>query len=56
MNASIYAWRRDPFIAQPAVFYPDTLLYEMPEARSHDIDSELDFALVEFLMQRLMQT
>lgn len=52
LNASIYVWRRGPFLAAPAVFYPDTLLYEMPPERSHDIDSELDFELVEFLMKR----
>jgi CMP-N,N'-diacetyllegionaminic acid synthase len=52
MNASVYVWRRDSFVAQPAVFYPDTLLFEMPEERSHDIDSELDFQWVELLMER----
>lgn len=52
MNASIYVWRRQPFLADPKVFYPDTLLYEMPQERSHDIDTEVDFAVVEFLMQR----
>ena len=50
MNASIYVWRRDAFMAEPAVFYRDTLLYEMPEERSVDIDSELDFSIVEMLM------
>lgn len=53
MNASIYAWRRDTFMENPRVFYPDTRLYEMPRERSHDIDSELDFAIVEFLFARL---
>lgn len=52
MNASIYVWRREPFITRPAVFYPDTRLFEMPEERSLDIDSELDFAMVAFLMNR----
>lgn len=51
MNASIYVWRRDAFFAQPAVFYDDTLLYEMPEERSIDIDSELDFRVVQLLME-----
>ena len=52
MNASIYVWRRGRFMSDPKVFYPDTRLYVMPEARSHDIDSELDFSIVEFLMAR----
>ena len=50
MNASIYAWWADDFRAAPAVFGPRTLLYAMPEERSLDIDSELDFRLVDFLM------
>lgn len=52
MNASIYVWKRDVFVASPAVFYADTRLFEMPEDRSIDIDSELDFAIVEMLMSR----
>ena len=56
MNASIYVWQRDRLLETPAVFYPDTQLYEMPVERSFDIDSELDFALVEFLMTRSRST
>lgn len=52
MNASIYVWRRDVFMTNPAVFYDDTLLFEMPETRSIDIDSELDWDIVEMLMRR----
>lgn len=50
MNASIYVWRRDAFLADPKVFYDRTLLYEMPEDRSVDIDSELDWLIVEHLL------
>lgn len=50
MNGSIYVWRREPFVSDPRVLYPDTRLYEMPADRSVDIDSELDFRFVEFLM------
>ena len=50
MNGSIYVWRREPFLSDPRVLYPDTRLHEMPEDRSIDIDSELDFKFVEFLM------
>lgn len=52
MNASIYAWRVAPFLENPAVFYPDTRLFEMPEERSVDIDSNLDFTLVELLLSK----
>ena len=46
------SWRVAPFLENPAVFYPDTRLFEMPEERSVDIDSELDFALVELLLRK----
>src|SRR5690348_854702 len=52
MNASIYAWNAAKFRADPKVFYPDTRLYEMPAERSHDIDSALDFEIVELLLRR----
>ncbi len=56
MNASIYAWRVAAFLENPAVFYPDTRLFEMPEERSIDIDSDLDFALVDLLLRRRLET
>lgn len=52
MNASIYAWRRDSLVVDPRVFYPTTRLFEMPVERSQDIDSELDFEMVDWLMSR----
>lgn len=52
MNASIYVWRRDALVADPRVFYPTTRLFEMPVERSRDIDSELDFEIVDWLMKR----
>ena len=52
MNASIYVWRREAFFRHPAVFYDDTLLFEMPEDRSIDIDSHLDFDVVRMLMSK----
>jgi N-acylneuraminate cytidylyltransferase/CMP-N,N'-diacetyllegionaminic acid synthase len=51
MNASIYGWRRDRFLADPRVFYADTKLFEMPPERSVDVDSELDFAYIEVLLR-----
>lgn len=52
MNASIYVWRREVLMQEDRLFQPDTLLYEMPEDRSVDIDTELDFEIVEFMMNR----
>ena len=50
MNASIYAWWRDSLLKARDVIQSSTRLYVMPEERSVDIDSELDFRWVEFLM------
>jgi CMP-N,N'-diacetyllegionaminic acid synthase len=54
MNASIYVWQHDVLFATDSVFNPDSKLYVMPEERSIDIDSELDFKLVDLLMQERM--
>lgn len=50
MNASIYVWSHQSLFDCPTLFNADTLLYAMPEERSVDIDSELDFVIVEHLM------
>lgn len=55
MNGSVYVWQRDAFLADPRVFYPDTRLFSMPEERSVDIDTEVDFLVVELLLTRKMQ-
>lgn len=52
MNASIYVWRRDVLMNKNSIFNEDTLLYVMPEERSLDIDSELDFEIVQMLLAR----
>lgn len=48
MNASIYVWHRSTLTK--GLWGGRTRLYEMPHERSVDIDSELDFKLVELLM------
>jgi CMP-N-acetylneuraminic acid synthetase len=52
MNASIYIWRRETLLNATSVFDSKTILYEMPEERSIDIDSELDFEFVSFLAEK----
>lgn len=52
MNGSVYVFDRDRFVADPRVLYPDTRLHEMPEERSVDIDTPLDWALAELVMAR----
>lgn len=52
MNASIYIYKRD-FIKNSNICHSDnTMPYIMPPERSIDIDSELDFEIVEFLMKK----
>lgn len=52
MNASIYIWTRECLFQKKRVFCEKTALYVMPEERSMDIDSELDFEFVKYLMSR----
>lgn len=56
MNASIYGWTREVLMTAPGLFNHDTRLHVMPEERSIDIDSEVDFLLVELLMSRNVTT
>ena len=51
MNASIYIWKREIILNEKSIFLEKTGLYVMPEERSIDIDTELDYKFVEFLMK-----
>jgi CMP-N,N'-diacetyllegionaminic acid synthase len=51
MNAAVHVWNRNALLLSPKVFYEDTMMFEMPQARSHDIDTEVDFKVVSFLFQ-----
>ena len=51
MNASIYAWWREPFFESINLFRPTTQIHVMPEERSWDVDSEFDWMIVETLMK-----
>jgi len=51
MNASIYIWKRDIILNKKSLFLEKTGLYVMPEERSIDIDSELDYKLVDLIMK-----
>ena len=53
MNASIYGWKRKYLFEHDIpIFLESTALYVMPEERSIDIDSKLDFEFVEYLLQK----
>ncbi len=55
MNASIYIWTREFLFREKQVFGKKTALYVMPEERSIDIDNEIDFEFVSFLMSKRAQ-
>lgn len=51
LNASVFVWTRGAlFSDNDTVFNAKTVLFEMPEERSIDIDTETDFRFVEFIM------
>ena len=52
LNASIYVWHRKALLLKDDIFHADTKIYEMPEERSRDIDSQFDFDLVCWLFKR----
>ncbi|HLB43362.1 MAG TPA: acylneuraminate cytidylyltransferase family protein [Gammaproteobacteria bacterium] len=54
MNASIYIWKRDSLFNSHSALSNRTLLYVMPEERSFDIDSLLDWKIVKLLAKDRM--
>ncbi|MCV3376570.1 acylneuraminate cytidylyltransferase family protein [Campylobacter sp. IFREMER_LSEM_CL2194] len=52
MNASIYIFKRNKLLSSNSVFGSDTSLYVMDEKTAFDIDNELDFEIVEFLIKK----
>lgn len=52
MNASIYIWSKEALLNNDRIIDNNTGLFVMPENRSIDIDSELDFEFIEFLMDK----
>ena len=52
MNASIYGWLREDLRNATSVITGTTKIYLMPEERSVDIDTHLDFDVVEMLISK----
>ncbi len=50
MNASIYIWKRKALLEYDTLFTRKTALFIMPEERSVDIDTDLDWNIVEHLI------
>lgn len=51
LNASIYIWKRDDFMAAPATFYSRTLMYLMPAVARYDVDTIDDLEYVDHLLK-----
>jgi CMP-N,N'-diacetyllegionaminic acid synthase len=51
MNASIYIYNRDFLLRTNTLHSDKTIIYEMPDVASIDIDNEIDFLFVEFLLE-----
>jgi CMP-N-acetylneuraminic acid synthetase len=51
MNASIYIWKKSALFEDTFLVNKNTALYEMPEERSIDIDTMMDWRLVELIMK-----
>lgn len=56
MNASIYAWKIPVLFSNSVILSGKVKFVEMPEARSIDIDTEIDFKLVEIIMMERQKT
>lgn len=56
MNASIYIWNRDTILNENSLFLDKTGIYIMPEERSFDIDTELDFKIINTLLKNQQNT
>lgn len=55
MNASIYVWKTEVLLNQTRIVSGKMKLIEMPKERSIDIDTEIDFKLVELIMREATQ-
>ncbi len=52
LNGAIYVWKTSHFFILDKVITEKTLIYEMPQERSIDIDTEFDLEMAQYLYQR----
>ena len=53
LNASIYIWKRDSLLKKKLLIGKKTGIYEMPEERSIDIDSDFDLKIVNSFIKKI---
>lgn len=54
LNGAVYCAQWDVIMQSEGFMFPQTQAYPMPEERSVDIDTELDFAFCEVLAERIL--
>ena len=52
LNGAIYFWKKSELLAHKKVIFENSAIYIMPEERSVDIDTKLDFEMAEFLYKK----
>ncbi|MEK4248255.1 acylneuraminate cytidylyltransferase family protein [Paenibacillus sp. FSL W7-1287] len=50
LNGAVYVAKCDKLLQSKSFLTEETLAYVMPEDHSHDIDSEMDFAMCEYII------
>lgn len=56
INGALYVFNRHSYVADPKVLYAETMIFEMPQERSVDIDTEYDWQVVNALWATREQT
>ena len=51
LNASIYIWKSNSLIKNPTIYQKKTEIYQMPQSRSFDIDSDTDLQIVKSFLK-----
>jgi len=52
LNASIYIWKREVLLKKKTLYQKKTVLYEMPQERSFDLDNKTDLEIIGFYLKK----
>ena len=52
MNAAIYIWKREILLKKKTLYQKKTILYEMPQDRSFDLDNKIDLEIISFYLKK----